>query len=297
MIRVSLIRSVVATMLGFGSIGAPGLTGRWATSLWFTPFPLGTGRSIRRRHRAGRHLVAASAVIDGWEVGEGDRTALLVHGWGGASRQFDRMAVALADDGFRVFLIDLPGHGPAAGASTDVAELAEAIRHSIVAIDRSVGRGSGVDLVVAHSLGALAAGYAMADGAEVGAVVLIAPGISPLHAMARFAEDLSLSPRAVARIRSAMERRFGPDVWEAAPRTVLDLDLDGRSLVVHDRTDDRVPFAAGSWLASALGAELLATDGLGHNGVLRAPEVLDAVVSFASLVPSSPESGRGRHPA
>jgi pimeloyl-ACP methyl ester carboxylesterase len=45
------------------------------------------------------------------EWGTGDRVAVLVHGMMGESRQFWEVGPALADRGFRVIAVDLPGHG------------------------------------------------------------------------------------------------------------------------------------------------------------------------------------------
>jgi len=189
------------------------------------------------------------------------------------------MARGLADEGFLVFLLDLPAHGPHAGASTDVYELAEAIRIAGSAIGR-------IDLVVAHSLGALATVYAMAPEGEArpldaDSMGLVAPGTSPDHAMTRFAADVGMPPAIEAGVRSEMERRFGQDVWTRAPAMVRYVDMVGRSLVVHDREDDRVPHEFGAALATDVGARLLTTSGLGHNRPLRDPEVIAGVVSFA----------------
>ena len=45
------------------------------------------------------------------EWGSGERVAVLAHGMAGESRQFWEVGPALADRGFRVIAVDLPGHG------------------------------------------------------------------------------------------------------------------------------------------------------------------------------------------
>jgi pimeloyl-ACP methyl ester carboxylesterase len=45
------------------------------------------------------------------QTGHGDRVAILLHGMMGSSESWWRVAPALADRGYRVLAIDLPGHG------------------------------------------------------------------------------------------------------------------------------------------------------------------------------------------
>ncbi len=51
---------------------------------------------------------------------------------------------------------------------------------------------------------------------------------------------------------------------------------------MHDRGDRRVPFTQSERLAEVNGpaARLVATDGLGHNRILRADVTLDEVTAF-----------------
>ncbi len=54
-------------------------------------------------------------------------------------------------------------------------------------------------------------------------------------------------------------------------------------LVVHDVGDRIVPFSDGESIAHAAPAgTLVSTHGLGHHRILRAPEVLGAVVPFVA---------------
>jgi hypothetical protein len=52
---------------------------------------------------------------------------------------------------------------------------------------------------------------------------------------------------------------------------------------VHDRNDRINAFADGQAFAHAIqGAQLLATEGLGHRRILKEPEVIGKVVVFAA---------------
>ena len=58
--------------------------------------------------------------------------------------------------------------------------------------------------------------------------------------------------------------------------------LGGRALVIHDRADREVPFLSAQALSRAwTGAELVATEGLGHRRLLADPAVIERAVRFA----------------
>ncbi len=55
------------------------------------------------------------------------------------------------------------------------------------------------------------------------------------------------------------------------------------TLVVHDRRDTINPFSDGEAFAqSVAGAQLMATDGLGHRAILKDAAVIDRVVAFVA---------------
>jgi pimeloyl-ACP methyl ester carboxylesterase len=212
-------------------------------------------------------------------MGEGSRTALLIHGWAGSSRQYRRIARRLAGEGYRCVVVDLPAHGMEAGRSTDALEIAAALE----AAGTTLGR---VDIVVAHSLGALGTALAMRSSLRADRLVLVAPGLSPRHALDSFAEMLHLRPKVARAVERSMEQRFGDDLWERIPREVLDLTIPGRTLIIQDTDDDMIPIERTRALAERWGVELVTTRGHGHNGVLRAAEVIDRIAGLACMDPA-----------
>ena len=56
-------------------------------------------------------------------------------------------------------------------------------------------------------------------------------------------------------------------------------------LVIHDRDDKEVPFRIGREIAATWpGAELILTEGLGHQRILRDAGVTDAAVRFVDAL-------------
>ncbi|RJL23610.1 alpha/beta fold hydrolase [Bailinhaonella thermotolerans] len=87
------------------------------------------------------------------EWGSGDRIAVLVHGIMSDSRAWWRVGPALAERGYRVLAVDLPGHGASPRAeSYDPEVFASALLESVP---------HAPDLAIGHSLGGLTLGLAV----------------------------------------------------------------------------------------------------------------------------------------
>jgi pimeloyl-ACP methyl ester carboxylesterase len=133
---------------------------------------------------------------------------------------------------------------------------------------------------VAHSLGANAGAYAASRGLPVNRLVLLAPPASPYEYTRLFAHAFGLSETTRAAMQRRIEAREGilmPQFEPAAvgPRIRLP------TLVVHDRQDSINRFADGVAYSEAIGgARLVATEGLGHQKILKDTGVLQHVASF-----------------
>ena len=97
---------------------------------------------------------------------------LLVHGWAGDAQQMLTLAEALAQAGFDPVLLDFPAHGRSGGWRATLPQFARALW-------AASARLGPLHAVVAHSLGALAAAHAAANGLPVGRLALLAPSPPP----------------------------------------------------------------------------------------------------------------------
>ena len=274
------LKTVIVGLAGL-SYAAPALAGRAATYLWFTPFPLARPRSPRIPPGARRiTFESGGSEVHGFAIGGGSRTALLIHGWAGSSRQYRRIALRLAQEGYRCVVIDLPAHGIEAGRSTHAFEMADAIEIA----GKELGK---VDIVVAHSLGAMATAVAMQRSLKADRLVLLAPGLRPHQGLETFAANLRLRPVVAKAVEQEMERRFGQDLWDRIPKGMLDMNVPDRTLIVHDVDDEMVPIGDAKLLAERWGVALVSVQGHGHNGMLRASEVIDQIATLASAKPVS----------
>jgi pimeloyl-ACP methyl ester carboxylesterase len=219
----------------------------------------------------------ASITVYSPAVGPHAPLALLVHGWGGHARQLLPLAESLAQQGLKPVLLELPAHGASRGTASNLPQFARAIEYAVA---RLLQEGHTVRVLAAHSLGANAAAYAASRGLPVEQLVLLAPPASPREYTRYFAHVFGLSERT----RAAMQRLI--EVREAILMPQLEPAAVGPrirvpTLVVHDRADPINPFTDGQAYAHAIrGAELVATEGLGHRKILKDPAVLGRVALF-----------------
>lgn len=262
---------------------APRAAGAETFALWCT-LPGGTGRRKDYRPHPGEVVELTSprggrVVAESW--GDGP-VVYLVHGWGGWRGQLGAFVAPLVDAGHRVVAFDAPGHGdsgpgvlgPRRGTLVEAMEALEV-----------VGAHYGdAAAVVAHSMGTTAASMVLREGQlRAERLVLVAPNHDFADILAEFARTLRLSARVQGLLRAALE--------EFTTRPLTDFDLgplgaDGQlppTLVVHDRRDKETPFAVGEGVAAAWPtATLVATEGLGHQRILRDEDTIALVVGHVT---------------
>ncbi len=260
----------------------PALSVRWAYRLFGTPLP---PRWLNRQVPWD-----GGWRVDAWPFENADITlyqrraaphgpvALLLHGWGGHARQMLPLADALAGQGLRPVLVEMPAHGRSSGSTTNLPQFARVIEYVTARLQQE---GHHIGVVVAHSLAANAAAHAAARGAAMDKLVLIAPPASPLDYTRLFAHVFGLSEGTRAAMQRRIEAREGILMPQFEPDAVGPR-VQVPTLVVHDRGDSINRFADGQAYAHAIrGAQLLATEGLGHRKVLKDAQVLGRVAIFA----------------
>jgi pimeloyl-ACP methyl ester carboxylesterase len=255
----------------------PELAGAWAERLFLTPprvdlqetaLDMLDARSSFVVHR-GRRIAA-------WEWGWKSREApavILAHGWGGNAAQLRAFAYPLLAAGYRVIGFDQPAHGLSEGRLTGLPDFADVLAE----VAWSFGR---PEAIVAHSVGAAAAAYAMSRGLAFRRTVLISPPSDVVGYSRRFARWHWIPEPVRGSMQAAIEERYGVR-WEELEIERIAPRLSGEALVIHDRGDRVVPSRQGVRVARAWrGARLLLTEGLGHGRILRDAQVARAAADF-----------------
>jgi pimeloyl-ACP methyl ester carboxylesterase len=222
--------------------------------------------------------------------GDGTDAALVVHGWGVDSSTLHGLIPALRQHGLRVAAFDAPAHGVNPGTQATMTQFSRAVGSVLDTL-------GGARVVVAHSLGSIAAISAVANRPHmaVGGVVLLAPPNSLTGVLERWASgpDQRLPRRVVDRIYAELHGRNGVPVshWDIAQ---LGRSLEVPVLVVHDPDDELVPFDEAQTVVAGLPqARLAAVSGVGHFGVLSSAEVRELISGFVVAHPRSPVGRAG----
>jgi pimeloyl-ACP methyl ester carboxylesterase len=225
-------------------------------------------RAVRETLVVGRRRVAL------YRWGTGERRMLLVHGWQGRAAQFAEVVSRFEGD-TTILAFDAPAHGESRGMTADIGLWIEAIRALDARFD--------FDVIVAHSFGGLAALRARLAGLVRAKVVSISAPPSTDAVMHAYATQVGLTDAVSARVNDALARRLGPVMASIAMGPGVRAVGAAPILVIHDRTDRAVPVVAASAIASTWpgATTVMLTEGLGHNRILAAREVLDAIVTFS----------------
>ena len=197
-----------------------------------------------------------------------------MHGWSGRGSQLGAFAEPLVSRGYSVVTWDGPGHGQSPGTSSSLVELSDAC----FALKRHLRQP--INGVIAHSMGAGAAGLCLAEELDAKRSVWIAPPASLLHFIHGFRDVMGFSVDVGDRMTRHMNERYSVDLADYDVEAMAIPDGD-RILLAHDVNDQEVPIEHGRRVAGAIGAgRFLQTTGLGHRRILWSPEVVAAAVSW-----------------
>lgn len=287
--RIALVSTWVATR-ALGLI-SPRLSGRPASSLWFTPWRL--PQSERSRAREREWLRGAKpfkvAGLEGFVAGDGP-VVLLVHGWGGWASRLGAFVKPLVETGHQVVGMDLPAHGSSPGRRTNPFEMADALLEV-------AGATGPVHALISHSFGGIVSLLAMERGLKPGSAVLLSPALRSDHVRDRFAELFRLRPQLMDALVGVIDKRFGSEVWEHLDARRIAYRLASREpdvpfLIAHDPEDLDAPFSDALELSRRLpAARILRAEGTGHHHILVDEKVISAAVVFVNGLRLAPPTG------
>lgn len=276
------LRARLRRFFTFATRLSPQLAARLALELFLTPprrkldavdVPV-VARAVRRRLTVERGSVAA---LEWPPANATDRppTVLLLHGWGSHAARFGDFVAPLNAAGFRVVGIDAPAHGESTGRRSDLGQFRSALRVALREF-------APVTAIVAHSMGANAAVWQLADEPHPDVRALVAIGMprDAGYMLESFALVLDLRPDVARRLREQFTRRFGAPPEQFSSHA-LAARLAVPTLVVHDVDDDVAPADhAREFAAKLRQSHYRETRGLNHSGALRHADTIGEVVDF-----------------
>ena len=258
---------------------APELTFRQLWRLFCTPrrLPAKPWEAAALAGAQRRRVAYTTGPVAVYEWGDPHQPAVvLVHGWEHRATFWGAWVAPLLAAGHRVVALDAPAHGASAGRRVDLLQFAGAVG----AVLATAGE---VRAVVAHSFGAASvAGLPVAlPAGPLPRLVLLSAPLGTLVIANRFAKMLRLPAAMIPRMVSHIKTFTGRDATSFAVATAGPTLGAERVLLVHDEQDEIVPFAEARQLAAAWPtAQFIATQGLGHNHILRDAAVVRQVIAF-----------------
>jgi pimeloyl-ACP methyl ester carboxylesterase len=274
---MNTLTTIRAINHAFGDL-APKLTARLARRILMTPH-VQRPRDWELSVLAEAEPITFRFGLAGLRWGDSGPIVLLVHGWEGRPTQFASLVAPLRAAGRRVIAIEAPAHGRSPGHESHVFAFTEALLEVGAEL-------RDVEAVVGHSMGGSAALLALAQGLRAERAVVLGSPASLSRVLDRFATALALRPEARADFLQMVDEHVG------IPASTLDVEKLGSrlalpGLVVHDRGDESVPFTEAEALVRGWrGAQLVATQGLGHRRVLGDAGIVARVADFLVGTPA-----------
>jgi pimeloyl-ACP methyl ester carboxylesterase len=210
----------------------------------------------------------------GWAIGRGP-LILLLHGWGGRGSQMSGLARSLAGQGFRCLLSDAGGHGLSSPAPLGF----DGFIHDADLLTRCAGEA--VHGWIGHSAGGLGMMASRAlRGVAARRYVCIATPFYPYIPLDIMTAE-GLGADVLEQAKPILATQFATGWPELEAGAAYRPEPGSGLLLVYDRADDLVRFDDADRIAALWpGADVMKTDGHGHNRVLLAPEMWERVARF-----------------
>lgn len=205
---------------------------------------------------------------------EGPRV-LLVHGWGADSNSLFSLAERFKQAGYQAITFDAPNHGSAPGPNrTTMTDFSEAVRQ----LSEKLGA---LELVVAHSLGGIAAVSGLVRAHLPNRMVLISTPCDLPLILERWADFFQVSAPLRQGMRQQLLERNGVPVehWDLRERGRM---LSCPVLILQGEKDLLVPPEEAEKIAETLpNARAHREPNLGHQRILMDRRVHKTILEFA----------------
>lgn len=208
-----------------------------------------------------------------YQYGNGDKKALLVHGWSGRGTQLVKIADELVKNGYTVVSFDAPAHGKSKGNSSIMIEFIA----SILEIEKQYGS---FDIAIGHSLGGMSILNAIKQKLQVKKAVIIGSGDIIQDIIDKFILNLKLKPNIAVRLKDYFETKY-QEKMENYAASFAAKEVEIPVLVIHDENDEDVNVrAAHNIKANLIDSEIMITKGLGHRKILGNKDVITRIIEF-----------------
>ena len=258
---------------------APALAHRYFVRIFFTPVryrPTDKEQEAARQARQS-HVNVSGKRIHVYAWGDHAKYVLCIHGWAGRGTQFRKFIGPVNEAGFRLVALDGPAHGRSQGRQTNILDFYEAVR-TVVDVHGAP------QAVVSHSFGGGVALYCAMKGLPFKRIVNIASPAVADEIIDSYLRVINGSVATREAFKKYVQRVYGKPFEEfTAMHFVGHLPPEAKVLLIHDRDDKDVWITQPRALANAYPhLQLVETEGLGHNRILKDEGVISTVLQFVT---------------
>jgi len=208
-----------------------------------------------------------------YSYGFSKRKVLLIHGWSGRGTQMYKIADSLLENGFMTISFDAPAHGLSTGKTTLILEFVECIK----VLEEKYGS---FEIGIGHSLGGMALLNSVKEGTKLDKIITIGAGDLISDIIKNFVNKLELKPIIEGKIKAHFYKIFNKNIDDYSAG-IAACDVKIQTLVIHDTEDKEVPVSCAYSIRQNLEqGQLLITNNLGHNRILKDDFVIKQLVEF-----------------
>ncbi len=270
------------TLYGFTGSIFPRIVGNHAIHLFSTP----RRKVVRLNNKLIRQSCRRDFSFDGkniavYEWGKKEhKPVLLVHGWDSGAADMLNFVPELLGQKNRVIAIDGPAHGASEGKETNIIEFSRVLR---ILFEKEMA----FRAIIAHSFG-VGASIIAHEKTHVNAdkYVFISSPANYGDVFNEFFRVVNLPEPASKHVLEVVKERFGMypsdlDVGHKMNEVCHEDAALNRVLLVHDLTDDVVPFANARSIHSRWpDIPMMATRNFGHMRIIKDQRVIAEIVEF-----------------
>ena len=253
------------------------LATEFAVKLFITPIKFKTPEREKKMEKNAQKTMMFIPEIQKevmvYRYGKATKKVLLIHGWAGRGTQLYKIADKLLENNFMTVSFDAPAHGKSTGKTTMMTEFIATAKF----LEKEMGP---FQIAIGHSLGAMAVLNSIKQGLQVKKVITIGSGDVITHIIEDFVKKLALKKEIVGSMKKHFFKKFKSDIDDYSAN-IAAKDVTVPTLVIHDTTDKDVPVSCAHTIRQNLQqGELLITQGLGHNHILKDREVILQLIAF-----------------
>ncbi len=205
--------------------------------------------------------------------GDGNKKALVVHGWSSRPTQLYKFIQGLLDKGYMVYSFDGPAHGKSSGNKTMMPEY-------IKTIEKITEIFGPFEVAIGHSMGGISLLNVQSNHHYFNKIAVIGTPDSIRNIFNNFIKLLELKPIIAEKLIKVFEKITGKKIEEFHGSN-LAKNIKKPVLIVHDENDAEVPIEDAENNYNHLqNGKILRTKALGHNRILKDDKVVQSVIDF-----------------